>query len=121
MPSDNLRLILGLVIIIPLVSYGLYQCSELKKKGRITIAKAIRYEGKAHGSSLYIEIYFNGKIVHDIVNALCPECVGKYYYVKVKPDNPSSFAILFENQQVPECILSKPLPLNGWKEIPECK
>jgi hypothetical protein len=105
-------------LIVAYLSYYFYGKKLMKKNGVYTIAKVISWKSAEQGSDLYFEIYYNGKVYKSKDGGGYPYTIGKFYYIKVLSDNPSQFEDLYG--EVPKCILKRPLPKKGWKEIPKC-
>ena len=113
--------LIGVLLIVSLiVGYGFFRKSQILKYGVFTVAKVINFEGAASGSSLYIDVYFQGKTFRTSVGNHCNFCIGKYYFVKIIKESPSKKIIFYNESPVPDCILSKGIPNNGWKDFPAC-
>jgi hypothetical protein len=116
----NKELVGGILLILIFLFYIISRDNNIKRHGVFTIAKIIKYEGDADGASLFIDIHFNGKIFSTVVNQGCSNCIGKYFFVKILKQDPSS-VIFYEKEIVPDCILKKPIPIKGWEKIPTCQ
>lgn len=48
------------------------------------------------------------------------DCIGNYYFVKVKTDDPIDYPIFYDDKKVPDCIISNVKYFRGWKSFPDC-
>lgn len=119
----NSSFTIGVLMLLLVIVYIVYTQYMLKEHGAITIAKVEKFESAEQGINLYITIYFRGRKYESMVDAACFKCEGKYFYIKIIDQNPSEAPHLYDDKPVPTCILEKPLPFNGWNEIPKdpCK
>ena len=120
--NNNRELLFGIFFVSCFIVFFIVRKNVFDKAGVFTIAKLLKYESDASGSSLYIEIYFDGKKINTVVNSSCFGCdSSKFYYVKILPGNPKYDVILLEESPVPDCILEKEIPVKGWSKMPTCK
>ena len=118
--SKYKKLIFTLLIVLLIIGFGFYKITQINKYGVFTVARVLKYESAASGGDLYIEIYFQGKVINATVGNACAKCIGKYYFVKVLKETPSKHVIFFNESPVPDCILRNGIPKDGWKEFPIC-
>ena len=111
-----------LLLLVAIVLYVRYQLDSTKRNGIYTVAKIMKWEPAESGSDLYIDIYLSGKIYHSSLGDGCrsPECLGRFFFVKVLNSHPTHYPILLDNMPVPDCILKKFPDFPGWEEIPKC-
>ena len=117
--------IIGLILIIAgLGLWSQYKArfawKDVVDKGVITVAKVLRYESGEYGSDLSLEVYVGDKKFTTTVDQDCDECVGRYYFVKILKEDPLRYPLIYTDDPVPDCILSKVKYFDGWKDIPEC-
>ncbi len=110
------------ILLLLIIMFGIYRGSKIQHKGVYTISKIIKYESDASGSSLYLEVYFQGRVINTVVNSVCFGCdkVNPFYFVRLIKQNPKNDIIFMEDSPVPKCILNEKIPDEGWKEIPKC-
>ncbi|MES1181410.1 MAG: hypothetical protein ABUL44_01315 [Flavobacterium sp.] len=109
----------GLVIII-LIIYSVVKLHTIEMNGVVTICKIDRYEPLPDGSNTYCTVFLNGR-QYEIISGLgSSRMVGKFYFVKILKEDPTVDAIVYNEKEVPKCILQGPLPLDGWDQIPTC-
>jgi hypothetical protein len=111
-----------ITILLIFIAFFVIRKNKMNKEGVFTIAKVIKYESDASGGSLYIEVYFRGEKINTIVNSSCFGCDkdNDFYFVQLLKQNPKYDIYFFEDYPVPDCILKKPIPELGWKELPKC-
>ena len=59
---------------------------------------------------------YNGRLT---TGKLSKDDIGKDYFVMLLPSNPNAI-VLLENNPVPDCLLNKAAPPQGWKKMPTC-
>ncbi|MDR6341625.1 hypothetical protein HNQ91_004698 [Filimonas zeae] len=47
-------------------------------------------------------------------------CVGKYFFIKIISEEPEGAVVFLKEYPVPDCILRRKIPPEGWNEIPGC-
>jgi hypothetical protein len=120
MKEKRIGLLIGLVMIFLALSYSLYTKYEREKFGIITVARIDRLEPAEQGSALYVTIFFRDHQYNATVNTLCSSCKGKFHFVKIFPDDPTRNPLLYEDNPVPDCIISNEKYYGGWKTFPTC-
>ena len=118
--NNNRSLIFGVFVISMFVIYSLFRKYQLDSHGVITIAKVVRYENAESGDNLWVKVYYNGQIYETMSGSSCYSCIGQFFFVRIVKGDPTGVVILYNDNPVPDCILQKPLPVDGWKEIPTC-
>jgi len=92
-----------------------------KKSGVITVAQVTNYEGAESGSDLYIDIHYKGKIYKTTLGYGCRSgCIGKFFFIKIKKNKPTSYPIFYGDKVVPDCIVHNISYYKGWNYIPTC-
>ena len=109
------------LIVAALTLYGFLQFDKVKKKGIITICYVKYFEIQSQGSTTYCTVFLNGKKYDATSSEGCKEMNGKYFFVKVLKNNPTYYILIYQNNEVPQCILENKLPDGGWDSIPNCK
>ena len=95
------------------------QINQTKNDGIYTVAKVIKYEAAESGSDFHIDIYLDGKTYSTTVDQRCQSsCVGNYFFVKVRRDDPTVYPIFYGTKQVPDCIIQNVKSFKGWRSIP---
>jgi hypothetical protein len=116
--SEIIAIIIAIVVIVFFVRHKI---SDVNANGVITVAKILRYEGAESGSNLYIEIYLEDRKITTSINKPCPpSCIGSYYFVKVKANDPVDYPIFYDDKQVPDCIVANVKYFKGWNYFPDC-
>jgi hypothetical protein len=92
----------------------------MAKNGIITVCQVDHYEPAGSGGSLFVNVFYKGKVYKNIANASCSDCNGKYFFVRIMKGSPTGKIIFFEFDPVPDCILKKKIPDEGWSTIPKC-
>ncbi|HKC36525.1 MAG TPA: hypothetical protein VKB95_10705 [Chitinophagaceae bacterium] len=115
------KAILVIFIVAIMAILGINHRNNVNRDGRITIAKVIDFQGASSGVNVHIIIYYGQKEYRKTVDVECNDCVGNYFFVKILPEDPQGYVIFYDRKQVPECILTKPIPPNGWDRIPQCE
>jgi hypothetical protein len=109
-----------LIFIIVLVYSG-WKLKNVKEDGVVTICYVVKYEPLSDGSNTYCTIYFQGKNYELISGIGSQKMVGKHFFIKILPEDPTGTHIIYEQLEVPACILDQPIPYSGWADIPNCK
>lgn len=120
MNREILKWIVVCLLILSIILYDVYETKKIERDGIITIAKVDKYETNVSGGDMHISIFYKQKEYKSVINTICIKCTGKYYFVKILDQDPGKNVILLDNIIVPQCLLSKPIPYDGWKEIPKC-
>jgi len=120
MNRELLKWIVFCSLILGVILFSVYNSRMIRKYGVITFAKVVDFESNSSGGDLYITIFYKNKEYKSKINSICKKCIGKYYFVKVLDRDPANNVLLLDDFIVPACILAKPIPYNGWKEIPDC-
>jgi hypothetical protein len=116
---DTIFLVAIFVVALFLFTYN--QQNKTREKGIYTVAKVTDYKGAESGSSLYIEIFFKGNIYNTKLGYGCDGgCIGKYYFIKIRSNDPTLYPILLPNKEVPMCVIIKEKYFPGWTSIPDC-
>jgi len=120
MKKDNIyKLIAVSGFALLAISIYLYYKTSLDKKGIYTLAKCVNWEADSEGSTSVFDIYFSGKTYHVKTTGNYEYAIGKMYIVKILPSNPNQIGKLIG--EASDCIIEKPLPEGGWKNLPDCK
>lgn len=90
-------------------------------RGVITVAKVTDYQGAESGSDLFIDIYFHDKIYKTRLGYGCgSNCIGKFFFIKIKMETPASYPIFYGDKPVPDCIIQNVKYFKGWSDFPTC-
>ena len=108
-----------IIIILIAVAFGVLRNINFTKHGVITICRVSKFEPAGDGGDLYVEVYFKDKKYTTIVNTICFSCIGKYYYCEIIPGDYKQIN-LYQNKQVPECIITNVKYYKGWESFPTC-
>ena len=120
--SKNAILVILLVLLAGIFGYLNTVTDYVEERGVITVAKATKCLGPAGGTELYFDIYLAGKVYATKVGTACVGAdLGKYFFVKVYPGNPTISPVFYHDKEVPQCILDTIKYYPGWKEIPVCR
>jgi hypothetical protein len=119
--EKNARVIVwGFILAIIVVTVS-YNVNFTKKYGKITIARILSIEPRRSGVETRIEILFHEKKYLAVIGCTCGS-VGKFIFVKVRQDDPANYVVFYEDQpEVPDCISERPIPVDGWDDIPVCQ
>ncbi len=113
---------LGIYITLVIMALSLYLVGVYKKNiyeqyGVYSIGKVVKLESDAQGLSCYVDLYYNGK-VYKLIRGNFVRHVGSFYYMRLLPDEPDSAELI--DEEVPECVLERPIPPKGLKQKPKC-
>lgn len=118
--ESNRKLVVSSIIIILIIIFFLFQKYQLTTDGVFTICQVDHYEAAGSGGNLYIDIFYQDKKYHTAANTFCSGCEGKYFFVKIIKNQPEGVVVFMRDYPVPDCILNKPIPKQGWEIIPTC-
>lgn len=80
------------------------------------IKSVLAYKG---GVRIEIDYFFKNEKFSALLNYSGDGIkVGEQYFIKLLPENPKAFN--FDNIIIPECLLNKQPPFNGWTKLPTC-
>jgi hypothetical protein len=100
--------------------YSITRFRNVEKNGVITICKIDRYEAASDGSDTYCTLFFNDTTYSVIIGTGSKNMVGKYFFAKILADQPQYEIIVYDDKEVPDCLLKNKLPKKGWNKIPTC-
>ena len=112
-------IVVFLLIMIALIAKNMVENRLLKQESRFTIGEITKIE--PNGNSGY-RIYFNYYVLDKEYNSfggiykLNNNLIGKEFYVRFSPSNPSNCELLLEK---PVRIKVKKTPSEGWEKAPE--
>ncbi|MES2776021.1 MAG: hypothetical protein V4722_17725 [Bacteroidota bacterium] len=119
--GDHERALIAIGLLFCLILFLMYKYNKVEKSGWVTVAKVIKNQGLDSGGDLYLDIQFRGKVYGAIVNYMCVDCIGKFFFVKINGYDPTKYPIFYPDSPVPDCILKQYSIFNGWDSIPVCK
>ena len=111
----------AIVIIVGIFLYGILRFKRVEKSGVFSIARVDKCEPEVDGSETYITVFFGGKEYPTTVGNSKSRMVGKFYFVKILPEDPTYEVILYLDNEVPACLLKDSIPRGGWEVLPTCK
>jgi hypothetical protein len=107
-------------VIVLISIYSKLRLNNVENNGVITICRINDYEALSDGSNTYCTVFFNEKKYEVISGMGSKKMIGKYFFVKVLKEKPTYDIVIYDDKEVPNCILNNSLPKVGWKKIPNC-
>ena len=99
------------------IIFNFYYIQNTNIQGIYTIVKVIKIEIPEQGIDCYVDIYYHNKTYSKVVDNF-HLTVGCYYFAVIWPSSNPELAYILN--KVPDCLLVKPIPYEGWKKIPQC-
>jgi hypothetical protein len=118
--SDYWEVIIFIVLLLVIINDFNKKTNNTEKNGVITVARIMRHEIAEQGATLNIEIYLKNKVFTTTATNKCYYCEGKFFFVKVLEENPTSYPILYMDKPVPDCIIENVKYYKGWNDFPTC-
>jgi hypothetical protein len=119
--GSYIGIIIFLAILVLIWLFVKNQMETTEAVGVITVAKVTNYEGAESGSDLFIDIYYHDKIYKTRLGFGCgSNCVGNFFFIKIKTTEPTSYPIFYGDKAVPDCIIQNVKYYKGWQEFPTC-
>jgi hypothetical protein len=113
--------ITGAILILGMIAlFVYYKKRTVENNGIITICKVTGWEPAESGSSLYVNIYLQGKIYPYTFNT-SDAVIGHFYFVKAKAADPTDYPIFYNEKKAPACITDTATYYKGWKDFPTCE
>ena len=107
-------------VIVLILIYSKLRLNNVENNGVITICRINNYEALSDGSNTYCTVFLNGKKYEVISGMGSKKMIGKYFFVKALKEKPRYDIVIYDDKEVPKCILDNPLPKEGWNKIPNC-
>lgn|SRR5574343_1648079 len=109
-----------IIAVLGLIAHQFWIRQSVNNNGIYLKCKVINSEGYKGGILTTISYSYKTKAYRVMVHSeFGREKIGEQYFIKVLPSNPD-VVLFLENNPVPDCLLQKDTPVEGWKQMPAC-